>query len=102
VTRAFSLTHKQVCSAVLAVVHGSLGALTITPIPALVVLGFGYALYSSAIWPSVAYVVPAKRLGAQWIPLGACPVWTRLFTLLDLPCEQDSRTERAPAPSTCR
>lgn len=56
-TYGFRISWLLICSLAICVVHLSLGLLSITPIPAMVLLGFSYAIYGVIVWPSIAIIV---------------------------------------------
>ncbi len=55
-----------VAAALVVVVHGLLGLTSMNPIGPLVLLGLCYSIYASALWPSIAIVVPAERAATAY------------------------------------
>eukprot|EP00475_Leptophrys_vorax_P015521 TRINITY_DN2184_c0_g1_i1.p1 TRINITY_DN2184_c0_g1~~TRINITY_DN2184_c0_g1_i1.p1 ORF type:complete len:516 (+),score=117.03 TRINITY_DN2184_c0_g1_i1:176-1549(+) len=59
-------TLLAISSAFLTLTHSLMAFTQITPYLTLAILGTSYAIYSSAMWPSIAYVVPENVLGSAY------------------------------------
>jgi nitrate/nitrite transporter NarK len=53
-------------AAFLTLTHSLMAFTDLTPYVTLAILGTSYAIYSSAMWPSIAYVVPENVLGSAY------------------------------------